>query len=306
MADVISLMGPTASGKTKLAVEIAHKINGEIISVDSALVYRGMDIGTAKPDADEMEGIPHHLIDIHDPAENYSAADFWHDAVRTVKEIKDRGHFPILTGGTMLYFHGLTEGLSQLPETSPEVRRQVTDLIKDKGLPYVRELVHKYDPDTWGRLSFNDSQRLGRALEIWIMTGRSMTDVIKENKPIPAPFVMKEFALMPEADRRDLRVVIRNRFMKMLDQGFEKEVRNLMMRDDLNADLASMRAVGYRQMWSYLAGTCSYEEMIEAAVTATCRLAKRQMTWIRGWKSKLILLKPEDYKNADIVISTLK
>lgn len=299
-------MGPTATGKSALAVELALGIGGEIVSADSALVYRGMDIGTAKPGAAERRGVPHHLIDIIDPRDSYSAAAFRRDALRLASEIAARGRIPIFAGGTMLYFRSVTEGLSPLPDSSPEARSAVRRIIAEEGLPKLRELLREADPGSWRRLDARDVQRIGRAYEVYLTCGRSMTDIIRENGPSGCPLEIAEFALMPDPARRSLKPRIAARFDLMLEKGFEREVRALYGRGDLTPDLPSVRCVGYRQMWMYLSGEISFGRMRELAVTATCQLAKRQMTWLRGWRTPLELLDPEDGDNAARVAGILR
>lgn len=302
----ISLMGPTASGKTSLAIRLAQQINGEIISVDSALIYRGMDIGTAKPSVEERQGVPHHLIDIVDPSETYSVAGFRNDAIRLINEITSRGHVPVLVGGTMLYFKALTEGLSPLPNSTSEVRARVNAIIAEEGLPALRELVHGVDPESWARINENDAQRLGRAYEVYLVSGKSMTDIIRENGVYECPVDLTEFALLPDSERKYLKPLIAARFDKMLEQGFEDEVRKLYDRGDLSPELPSIRSVGYRQMWMYLDGSVDFREMRELSVIATCQLAKRQMTWLRGWKSQVGFLDPMSENNLQIIIGVLR
>ena len=302
----ISLMGPTASGKTSLAIRLAQQINGEIISVDSALIYRGMDIGTAKPSVEERQGVPHHLIDIVDPSETYSVAGFRNDAVRLINEITSRGHVPVLVGGTMLYFKALTEGLSPLPNSTPEVRARVNAIMAEEGLPALRELVHGVDPESWARINENDAQRLGRAYEVYLVSGKSMTDIIRENGVYECPVDLTEFALLPDRERKYLKPLIAARFDKMLEQGFEDEVRKLYDRGDLSPELPSIRSVGYRQMWMYLDGSVDFREMRKLSVIATCQLAKRQMTWLRGWKSQVGFLDPMSENNLQIIIGVLR
>ncbi|MGN1392553.1 MAG: tRNA (adenosine(37)-N6)-dimethylallyltransferase MiaA [Succinivibrionaceae bacterium] len=301
----ISIMGPTASGKTSLGIKLAKEINGEIISVDSALIYKGMDIGTAKPTREEQDGVVHHLIDILDPKESYSVASFRKDAINLVHEIVERGHVPILVGGTMLYFKSITDGLSPLPNSSKEVREQVNSLIEEKGLPYLRKLLLEVDVESHNRINENDAQRLGRAYEVFLMTGKSITQIIAEQGKYENPLNLQEFAILPDAERKLIKPLIEKRFDEMLKNGFENEVRKLHQRGDLSLNMPSMRSVGYRQMWSYIEGEISFEKMRELSVIATCQLAKRQMTWIRGWKTKLDYLEPHCKKNMDIILKKL-
>ena len=279
---VIFLMGPTASGKTALATELYQRLPSELISVDSALVYRGMDIGTAKPTPAELALTPHHLIDIRDPAEHYSAADFRTDALRLIAEIQHRGNIPILVGGTMLYFKALLDGISPLPEADAAVRAQLEAEAAVKGWPALHAELSDIDPVSAARIHPNDPQRINRALEVYRITGRSLTELTAE-KGEPFAFPVHQFAIAPQ-DRAVLHQRIALRFEQMLAAGFEQEVRRLKQRADLHPDLPSMRCVGYRQMWQYLAGECSYVEMTERGIAATRQLAKRQLTWLRSWQ----------------------
>ena len=279
--DVIFLMGPTASGKTALATELYQQLPAELISVDSALVYRGMDIGTAKPTAQELAVTPHHLIDIRDPAQSYSAADFRTDALRLIAEIQHRGNIPILVGGTMLYFKALLEGISPLPEANEAVRQQLEQEAAVKGWARLHDELAQIDPVSAQRIHPNDPQRINRALEVYRLTGRSLTDLTAE-KGEPFAFPAHQFAIAPE-DRAVLHQRIALRFEQMLAAGFEQEVAALKSRPDLDPDLPSMRCVGYRQMWDYLSGNGSYQQMSERGIAATRQLAKRQLTWLRGW-----------------------
>ncbi|WP_298508663.1 tRNA (adenosine(37)-N6)-dimethylallyltransferase MiaA [uncultured Ruminobacter sp.] len=299
-------MGPTASGKTSLAIKLAGELDGEIISVDSALIYRGMDIGTAKPTMEERAGIVHHLIDIIDPSESYSVAAFRNDALRLIDDITSRGKMPILVGGTMLYFKAITEGLSPLPNSNAEVRAKVNAIIAGEGLPALRELVHEVDPESWMRINENDAQRLGRAYEVYLLCGHSMTEINREHGQYECPVNLQEFALLPDRERKYLKPLIAKRFDMMLENGFEAEVRALYDRGDLSPELPSIRSVGYRQMWMYLEGEVDYEKMRELSVIATCQLAKRQMTWLRGWKSSVEFLDPLAPDNLSRIMSVLK
>lgn len=299
--NTIAIMGPTATGKTKLGVQVAKELNGEIISVDSALVYLGMDIGTAKPSLEERDGIVHHLIDIRDPSNAYSAADFVTDAKKIASDIIGRGKVPIFVGGTMLYFKALIEGLSILPETDPLVRKEVNELINKNGLSYIREKLKAVDPDSYERINSNDSQRTSRAYEIYLMSGRSMTDLLKEQKAPDLPFDINFYAVLPDKSREMLKPLIFKRFQNMLDLGFQDEVEKLYQRKDLSLDTPAIKSVGYRQMWQFLEGKISYDEMRNLSVIATCQLAKRQMTWIRGWKKSYTKLDMNCSENVEIV-----
>lgn len=301
----IFLMGPTASGKTALGVELAKEINGEIISVDSALIYKGMDIGTAKPTVEEMQGIPHHLISIIDPSESYSVASFRKDSLQLISEITVRGKVPILVGGTMLYYKSLIDGLSPLPDSTEEVRNIVNQILEKDGVAGLREKVKEVDPESYERLSANDKQRLGRAYEVFLLTGKSMTEIIRDTKKNETELDLMQFALLPERDRSELKLRIVERFDKMLASGFKQEVEVLYERGDLNLQMPSIRSVGYKQMWMHLNGEISFDEMRELGIIATCQLAKRQMTWLRGWKSDVNYLVPGDKANLSTAIEKL-
>lgn len=279
----ISLMGPTASGKTALAMALSDHLPCELISVDSALIYRGMDIGTAKPTADELRKYPHKLIDILDPADSYSVADFRRDAIRAMTEITQRGKIPVLVGGTMLYFKSLIEGIATLPASDQSIREQLALEAKDRGWQALHDELAEVDPESAQRIHPNDPQRLGRALEVYRITGSTMTSLMRDNGH-PAPFRFAQFAIAPES-RATLHQLIASRFDVMLNSGFEAEVLALKQRGDLNLDLPSMRCVGYRQMWQYLSGELNLLDMREKALAATRQLAKRQLTWLRGWSN---------------------
>ena len=298
-------MGPTASGKTALGVELAKEINGEIISADSALIYKGMDIGTAKPTVEEMQGIPHHLISIIDPSESYSVASFRKDSLQLISEITVRGKVPILVGGTMLYYKSLIDGLSPLPDSTEEVRNIVNQILEKDGVAGLREKVKEVDLESYERLSANDKQRLGRAYEVFLLTGKSMTEIIRDSKKNETELDLMQFALLPERDRSELKLRIVERFDKMLASGFKQEVEVLYERGDLNLQMPSIRSVGYKQMWMHLNGEISFDEMRELGIIATCQLAKRQMTWLRGWKSDVNYLVPGDKANLSIAIEKL-
>lgn len=276
------LMGPTASGKTALAIELRQHLPVEIISVDSALIYKGMDIGTAKPDAAELALAPHRLIDILDPSVAYSAADFRRDALAAMHEITAQGKIPLLVGGTMMYFKALLEGLSPLPSADPEIRAQIETRAAQEGWQVLHDELSRIDPVAGTRIHPNDPQRLSRALEVYYISGKTMTE-LTETAGENLPFNAYQFAIAP-ADRKILHQRIEMRFQMMLKAGFEDEVRALYQRGDLHPDLPSLRCVGYRQMWSYLAGEISYDDMVYRGICATRQLAKRQMTWLRGWE----------------------
>jgi tRNA dimethylallyltransferase len=278
---VVFLMGPTASGKTDLAVELAQRRPCEIISVDSALVYRGMDIGSAKPDAATLRRAPHHLIDIRDPAEAYSAAEFRRDALGLIESILGRGRIPLLVGGTMLYFRALEFGLAELPEADAATRAALARELEQQGLPALHQRLRAVDPDAATRIHPNDPQRILRALEVHALTGQPLSRL---QRPVAGafPYPLLKLALAPHG-REVLRARIALRFRRMLEQGFEDEVRRLWARGDLSEGLPALRCVGYRQMLGYLRGELDRARMEELAVTATRQLAKRQMTWLRSY-----------------------
>lgn len=277
---VIGIMGPTASGKSALAMELARRLNGEIISVDSALVYKGMDIGTAKPSLAERAEIPHHLIDIIDPAESFSTGAFRNQALSLIDQIQARGKLPILVGGTMLYFNALTQGLAQLPVADEAVRNRLDKDCLELGKEAMHRRLALIDPVAALRIHPNDPQRVQRALEVYELTGRPISDLIKAGQANSLPFKMAKIIVAPD-DRKQLHQMIAQRFMQMLDQGFIDEVKGLFQRGDLSEKLPSIRAVGYRQIWSYLKGEDDYATMVEKGIAATRQLAKRQFTWLR-------------------------
>lgn len=274
-------MGPTASGKTAVAVQLAATLPCEIISVDSALVYRGMDIGTAKPDAETLARAPHHLINIIDPHESYSAARFRDDALALMREITERGNIPLLVGGTMLYFKALVEGLNDLPEADSTIRLIIETMADEEGWPAVHEKLRKVDPETAARLEPNDAQRIQRALEIYYITGKSMTDLLKKPKYVYFPYTPIRIALLP-GDRAVLHERIAQRFDAMLDAGLAEELRALRDEYALEPDMPAMRCVGYRQAWDFLNDRISRDELREQGIAATRQLAKRQLTWLRS------------------------
>lgn len=277
----IFVMGPTGAGKTDLAVELVRHLPCEIISVDSALVYRGMDIGTAKPGPEVLAVAPHRLIDICDPAEAYSAARFREDALREMAEITTAGRIPLLVGGTMLYFHRLQHGLSVLPSADPETRAAIEEEARRKGWGALHARLAQVDPVAAARIHPNDPQRIQRALEVYQLTGRSLTELCAESAGEPFPYRAIKVVIAP-VDREELRTRIAQRFARMLERGLLDEVAALYRRGDLGLDKPSIRAVGYRQVWEYLEGRVSYEQMVQRAVIATRQLAKRQLTWLRA------------------------
>ncbi|MDO6618065.1 MULTISPECIES: tRNA (adenosine(37)-N6)-dimethylallyltransferase MiaA [unclassified Shewanella] len=278
---VLFLMGPTASGKTALAIEMAQQHNCEIISVDSALIYRQMDIGSAKPDADELALAPHRLIDILDPSESYSAADFRRDALIEIEDIISRGKTPLLVGGTMMYFKALLEGLSPLPAADEQIRAQIMQEAEEQGWDALHQQLCQVDATAGARIHPNDPQRLSRALEVYRITGKSMTE-LTATKSAPLPYDVMQFAIAPH-ERKVLHELIAKRFKLMMQNGFIDEVQRLKDRKDLHLDMPSMRCVGYRQCWQYLDGEFDYETLIEKGTAATRQLAKRQLTWLRSW-----------------------
>ena len=308
---VIALMGPTASGKTALALELVESLPVEIVSVDSALVYRGLDIGTAKPSRALLHEVPHHLIDIRDPADAYSAADFRADALQCIHAIQARGKVPLLVGGTMLYYKFLFEGSAELPAADAEVRQRLEDWAQQEGWQGIHRRLAEVDPESATRIHPNDPQRLQRALEIYLVTGKSMTWHLQrqrferqrqeqqcqkqqcqkqqcqkqqqcECRSVAKPFELLQVAVCP-SDRGLLHKRIAERFLKMLDEGLIEETQALLQRGDLHEQLPSMRSVGYRQVCAHLMGCMSYAEMVDRGIIATRQLAKRQMTWLRRW-----------------------
>lgn len=289
----IFLMGPTAAGKTDLAIEIARSLPCDLISVDSALVYRGMDIGTAKPPVELLREFPHQLIDIRDPADSYSAADFVADALAAMAATTRKGRIPLLVGGTMLYFKALLEGLADMPAADPAVRAELEAQAQAEGLSTLHRLLMEVDPESARRIHPNDPQRLIRALEVQRVSGMTMTEHRSRQREQKAgdgapdggvlPYTVAQLSVAP-AQRQVLHQRIEQRFVSMVEQGFVEEVEMLRERGDLHPELPSMRAVGYRQVWNYLDGACTHEEMVQLGVIATRQLAKRQLTWLRGWK----------------------
>jgi tRNA dimethylallyltransferase len=283
----IFLMGPTASGKTALAVSLVEHFPLEIISVDSALVYRDMDIGTAKPDAATLARAPHHLLDIRDPTETYSAAAFCDDALRLMADIVARGKVPLLVGGTMLYFRALLQGLDDLPRADPALRHKLEGEAAARGWPALHAELAQLDPVTAARLAPNDSQRIGRALEIFRLTGKPMSALLDKVQS-SLPYRVLQLALIP-SDRAVLHQRIAARFDAMLADGLLDEVRTLRKTYALNADLPAMRAVGYRQAWAYLDGGIDLNALRGQGIAATRQLAKRQLTWLRSWPDAVVL-----------------
>ncbi|MHB1061657.1 MAG: tRNA (adenosine(37)-N6)-dimethylallyltransferase MiaA [Thiobacillus sp.] len=283
----IFLMGPTASGKTALAVSLVERFPLEIISVDSALVYRGMDIGTAKPDAATLARAPHHLLDIRDPTDAYSAAAFCDDARRLMADIVARGRVPLLVGGTMLYFRALLQGLDDLPRADAALRKKLEAEAAARGWPALHADLAKVDPVTAARLAPNDSQRIGRALEIFQLAGTPMSALLDRTQS-ELPYRVLQLALIP-SDRAVLHQRIAARFDAMLAEGLLDEVETLRRDYALKPDLPAMRAVGYRQAWAYLDGDIDMKALREQGIAATRQLAKRQLTWLRSWADMMAL-----------------
>jgi tRNA dimethylallyltransferase len=288
----VAIMGPTASGKTAAALAIAKEMPVEIISVDSALVYREMDIGTAKPSAEELASVPHHLIDIIDPLESYSVMQFREDAIRLVAEIQARGKLPLLVGGTMMYFKGLVDGLDDLPTADAAVRARIDEEAARIGWPGMHAKLRGLDPVTAERLAPNDAQRINRALEICELSGKPMSELLARREKTELPFELLSFALEP-SDRAVLHQRIALRFDQMLgerdDEGIVAEVARLRARGDLSLNLPSMRCVGYRQSWEYLDGMYDRAQLREKGIVATRQLAKRQLTWLRAMAERVVI-----------------
>ena len=277
----ILLMGPTASGKTAVAIELARALPCDIVSVDSALVYKDMNIGTAKPDRATLEAVPHRLVDIIEPHESYSAARFRDDALAAMRETVDRGRIPLLVGGTMLYFKALVEGLNELPEADPMIRLVIDTMAQDGGWPAVHAKLREVDPETAERLEPADAQRVQRALEIYYITGKTMRELLQKPRFVYFPYTPIKIALAP-GDRGGLHERIEQRFDDMLRHGLLDEVEHLREEYGLDPAMPSMRCVGYRQAWQHLTGQLSYEELRSHGIAATRQLAKRQLTWLRS------------------------
>jgi len=284
----IFVMGPTASGKTALALSLAEMFPVEIISVDSALVYQGMDIGTAKPTHEELAACPHHLIDFLDPVEPYSAARFRADALNLMADITARGKIPLLVGGTMLYFRALEQGLSQMPEADQEIRARLDREMEIHGLQHLHQRLAEADPESAQRIHVTDPQRIQRALEVYELTGKPLSDHYREQEDYELPYRVLRLALLP-SDRTALHQRIERRFDDMLQLGLVEEVKRLYERGDLSPAMPSIRAVGYRQVWAYLEGEYDDETMRNKGIVATRQLAKRQMTWLRSTEGLTVL-----------------
>ncbi|VFP88337.1 tRNA (adenosine(37)-N6)-dimethylallyltransferase MiaA [Candidatus Erwinia haradaeae] len=287
----IFLMGPTSSGKTRLAYLLYQVLPVELINVDSALIYRGMDIGTAKPSKMELGFAPYHLLDIRDPKEVYSVASFRHDALTAMARITRRGHIPLLVGGTMFYYKVLLEGLSFLPSSDPKIRQLIEERANETGWSFLHSQLAEIDPISAKWIHIKDSQRISRALEVFLISGKTLTELHKTSGEI-LQYNVFQFVIA-SVSRFFLHKSIECRFYRMLELGFEDEVRSLYSRGDLHSKMPSMRCVGYRQMWSYLSGDINYANMVEKTIYATRHLAKRQMTWLRSWKDDLNWLDSE-------------
>ena len=292
-----AVLGPTAGGKTGLALRLAQRFPLEIISLDSALVYRGMDIGTAKPTAEELASVPHHLIDIISPLQSYSAAEFAADCLRLCGEISARGRMPLIVGGTMMYFHALVNGLNDLPQADAGVRAQLQAQKAEQGLEGLYRRLCGVDAATAARLKPRDSQRIERALEVFLLTGRPLSDHLAVQTAYRVPLRLHTLVLFPQR-RELLHEAIARRFRLMLEQGFIEEVGRLKAEyPSLTAEHNSMRCVGYRQAWDYLDGACAYDAFVDAGIAATRQLAKRQLTWLRKTEADTLL---DPYDGADV------
>lgn len=298
----LAILGPTASGKTQLALDLAQVHAIEIISLDSALIYRDMNIGTAKPNAAELAQVPHHLIDIISPLDSYSAADFCRDALALIQDIQARGKLPVIVGGTMMYYKALTEGLNDLPAADPAIRAQLQADKNTLGLLALYQRLQSVDPLTAERLKAGDSQRIERALEVFMLTGKPMSQHFQEQEAQKPALNLTTLALIPET-RSLLHAQIKKRFDTMMAGGFLDEVRQLQAKyPGLNPDLPSIRCVGYRQAWAYLAGKDDLAGMTEKSIIATRQLAKRQLTWLRSLDYELAL---DPYTETDLLAPTL-
>ena len=292
---VLLIMGATATGKTDLAVQLAERFPVEIVSVDSALIYRDMDIGTAKPDAHILRRAPHHLIDILDPAESWSVWEFVQAATQLIHQIHAREHVPLLVGGTMMYFNALQQGMNDLPQTEPKIREELNLRLREQGLESLYAELQRVDVEMARRLDQADTQRILRALEVFRISGQPMS--LLQQKSIAKPDFDFRQVILEVPERVELHQRIEQRFQQMIEQGFEQEVESLRARGDLSLDLPSMRCVGYRQMWMYLDGNYRHSQMVERSVIATRQLAKRQITWLRKYQQALRV----DYK--DVALS---
>ena len=291
---VLLIMGATATGKTDLAVQLVERFPVEIISVDSALIYRDMDIGTAKPDAATLQRAPHHLVDILDPAQSWSVWEFVQAATQLIEQIHARGRIPLLVGGTMMYFNALQQGMNQLPQTDAAVRDELNRELAEQGLAALYQQLQQVDAAMAQRLKPTDTQRILRALEVFRISGQPMS--LLQSQAADKPGFDFRRVILQAAERAELHRRIEQRFHQMIEQGFQQEVEKLRARGDLSLDLPSMRCVGYRQMWMYLDGNYSHQQMVEKSIIATRQLAKRQMTWLRKYEQARRL----DYKEVRI------
>lgn len=299
----IFIMGPTSSGKTKLAISLLQHLPVELISVDSALIYKGMDIGTAKPTPEELAIAPHRLINIRDPVQPYSVANFYTDALQEMANITSIGRIPLLVGGTMLYYKVLLAGLSPLPPTNLSVRKYIELQAAEQGWSALYQQLQEVDPITALKIHKNDRQRLSRALEVYFISGKTLTEMINISSK-SFPYHVYQFAIMPSS-RELMHQRIALRYQKMLAIGFEEEARALFSRGDLHINLPSIRSVGYRQMWAYFSGQISYDEMVYRSICATRQLAKRQMSWLRSWHSVHWLDSEKELEALKVVIQVV-
>jgi len=290
VTQVLVITGPTASGKSQLAYELAEEVPLEVISVDSAQVYRGFDIGSAKPDAEQQRKVRHHLIDIRDASNPYSAADFRADAVMLIEEILSRQRLPVLVGGSMLYIKALRDGIANLPAADPAIRSELIEEAEQYGWTSLHDRLKKIDPQAASRIKAADKQRLQRALEVHRLTGQPMSQLLQQGNQ-PCPFELTEIAIIP-SDRKMLHLRIAERFDQMLARGLIDEVINIRAMPGIDPELPALKAVGYRQVWNYLEGQFNFDEMRQRAIAATRQLAKRQYTWLRSWPDLAVLDKP--------------
>ncbi len=310
LSPIICIAGPTASGKSKLALDYAQSqaargLRLELICVDSATIYKDMDIGTAKPSLAEQAICPHHLINIRDPSESYNAGEFARDATRLIAEIRARGAEPVLVGGTMLYFKALIDGIDDLPTADLVIRAAIDQEAQSLGWPALHASLARHDPVTAARLSPNDSQRIQRALEVYRATGKPLSSYFKpKGSPQAASGLAFQLIAMEPQSRSSLHERIAARFDSMLANGLVDEVRALKLHADLHADLPSMRCVGYRQVWGFLDGDCNESDMRERGIAATRQLAKRQLTWLRGWKGKISM--PSETANLAMLLKHIE
>ena len=299
----LAIMGPTASGKTDLVFKLAEKYPIEVISVDSAMIYRDMNIGTAKPTEDELKKVPHQLVDILDPLEAYSAADFVRDAMALIDKAYEAGKMPVLVGGTMMYYRALFYGLSDLPSADAELREKLQGQLDSLGAQAMHDKLREIDPVAADRIHVNDPQRLLRALEVYELTGKPLSELQNRDNTLKFPYPLLKFAISP-ATRAEIHERVAQRYQIMMEQGLLDEVKALYQRGDLHLDLPSIRCVGYRQLWLHLDGEWDLEMAVEKSMTATRQLAKRQMTWLRS-EEDLEWLVSDDPKNLERVIAAI-